>query len=190
MKYQFTQEEYQACVDFSEGVDTSFYASRGQSNVDKRKKDSLVGKLGEVAVFNILKSKYEDLTYPDFKIYKPREKSWDFDLKAANLNLHVKTQNVEQGRLYGESWIFQHGGEKRGHYDKEIFDKTSPNQYVAFVTVDLPNKTAYIKSILHLDKLHENNLFKPPKLEYLKLANKLAVYFNDINSCVNPVVQL
>lgn len=180
IKYYFTQEEIDKCKSFSESVDTSFYARRSQFNEEKRKKDSFVGKLGEIAVYNYLKSKINNLNYPDLNIYSAREKSWDFDLKGESVNLHVKTQDLEQGERYGVSWIFQYGNGKNSHYDKEIFDKLTPNQYVAFVSLCLHEKYAIIRSIVNLDFLHENKLFGLPKLDHLKKANKKAVYLKDI----------
>lgn len=176
----FTDKEFDECKNFSELVDTSLYAKRNQWDAEKRKADSLVGKLGEVAVYNVLSPKYTDLTYPDFKIYKPREKSWDFDMKSSSFNLHVKTQESLQSAKFGESWIFQHGGGKRKHYDKEIFDRVTPNQYVAFVKVNLQKREAEVRAIVSLDLLHDNNLFALPVLEKLQNANKLAVYYKDL----------
>jgi hypothetical protein len=179
-KYFFLEEEYNKCKEFSEKIDTSFYSTRSQTNNNKRKKDQLVGKLGEILCFNYLKNKITDLSYPDFNIYEKNKKSWDFDLKAVNYNIHVKSQDVEQGLKYGESWLFQNSGSKFKGYDKEIFDKTSQNQYICFCMIDLKEKFGLIKAIVSLDYLHNNNLFKYPKLEILKINNKLAVYFDDI----------
>ncbi len=177
-KYNFTEEEYKKCVEFSEKIDTSYYASRNQFNPEKRKNDQIIGKLGEILSFNYLKTKIGNLTYPDFNIYEKSQKSWDFDLKGDNANIHVKSQNIIQSKRYGQSWIFQSGNGK--NYDKEIFDKISPNQYISFCLIDLVNKSGEIKSILPLEILHEKKLFKLPKLEKLQNANKLAIYFSDI----------
>ena len=180
MKYSFSKEEIDKCKTFSENVDTSFYARRSQHNEEKRKKDALIGKLGEIAVYNILKNKITNLNYPDLNIYSASKKSWDFDIKGDNVNLHVKTQDIEQGEKYGVSWIFQYGNGKNSHYDKEIFDNLTPNQYVAFVSLSLQENFAIIRTIVKLDFLHENKLFGLPKLEHLQKANKKAVYLKDI----------
>jgi len=179
-KIIFTPEDLKKCTEFSEQVDTSLYAQRNQWDADKRKADSKIGKLGELAVYYSLKDKYPNISYPDFKIYKAKEKSWDFDLKDEKFNLHVKTQESLQASKFGESWIFQYGDGKKRHYDKEIFDQTSPNQYVAFVKVNLLTKEGEVRAIVSLEMLHENKLFALPVLQKLQIANKLAVYYKDL----------
>ena len=170
-KIIFTPEDLQKCTEFSEQVDTSLYAQRNQWDADKRKIDSKIGKLGELVVYHSLKEKYTDITYPDFKIYKAREKSWDFDLKSSEFNLHVKTQEALQGAKFGESWIFQ-------NEDKHVFKTFFENDYVAFVVVNMFHKHGTIKQILPISLLHKMNLFKKPILA--KLVSKSAVYFDDI----------
>lgn len=167
----FTAEDIQKCTDFSENVDTSFYSTRNQFNSIKRIADSKIGKLGELVVYYNLIDKYPDLTYPDFKIYKPREKSWDYDLKSSQTNIHVKTQEYQQSMKFGESWIFQ-------NEDKHIFKTYLENDYVAFVQVNFLQKSGTIKQILPVKLLHEMQLFKKPVLA--KLISKSAVYFEDI----------
>jgi hypothetical protein len=51
------------------------------------------GKLGEVATYHILKDKVSNITYPDFEIYSVKQKSWDYDIKSTEYNIHVKTQD-------------------------------------------------------------------------------------------------
>lgn len=185
MIIKFTPEQIQECLDFAEKIDTSFYAKRSQTDNDKRKQDQIVGKLGEIAVYTSLKDKYPDISYPDFKIYEKKDKSWDFDLKAADKNIHTKSQNIKQSKKYGESWIFQKGNGSNRNYDKEIFDRLSPNQYVAFVLVDLAKYEAEVKAIVTLDFLHKKDLFRPPVLEKLRFANKMAVYYKDMKEYPN-----
>jgi hypothetical protein len=181
MQIKVSQEEYEKCVEFSENVNTSLYAQRNQHNADKRKKDAKIGKLGELVAFHFLKDKYE-VSYPDFKIYSIKEKSWDFDIKSQDFNLHVKTQDVLQSQRYGESWLFQYGAGKVRHYDKEIFDRVTPYQYVCFTVWDDKAKYGLVKGIVSLDDLHDNKLFSLPVLPQLQKANKLAVYFKDLES--------
>lgn len=180
MEYTFDYKQILESKEFSEKVNTSLYAQRGQTNNEKRIKDAFIGKLGEVAAYHLLKNKISNLSYPDFKIYSAKEKSWDFDLKGDNFNIHVKSQNVEQGKRYGTSWLFQKGNGKAKHYDKEIFDKLSPNQYIAFMTVDLVGQTSELKAFTTLDLLHDQNLFDEPKLSYLQFGNKCAVYYDSL----------
>jgi len=178
--HKFSVEEFEKCLDFSEKIDTSYYSTRNQTNNIKRKKDQLIGKLGEIASYNYLKEKIKDISYPDFNIYEKKQKSWDFDLKSKDFNFHVKSQDIEQGLKYGESWLFQNSGLKYKGYDKEIFDRISPNQYICFCTIDLKTKQGFLKSLVSLDYIHNNHLFKLPKLEKLQQNNKLAVYFSDL----------
>jgi len=173
-KIKFSEEEIANCEDFSQKVDTTLYARRNQSDNEKRKKDAKIGKMGEIAVFNFLKEKYPTLTSPDFNIYSAKEKSWDFDLKATNFNVHVKTQDYMQGLKYDESWIFQ-------NEDKHIFKEYSDNDYVVFVTVNLQKKEAEIRGICKLKLLHDNSLFALPKLLQLQ-NNKRAVYLKDLEN--------
>jgi hypothetical protein len=189
-KIIFTPEDIKKCTEFSEQVDTSLYAKRNQWDANKRVIDSRIGKLGELVVYYNLIEKYPDITYPDFKIYPAKQKSWDFDLKSSTFNLHVKSQETLQGTKFGESWIFQVGNGKNRHYDKEIFDRISPNQYVAFVKVNLLTKEGEVRAIVSLDMLHENKLFAPPVLEKLQKANKLAVYYKDLQKTLENLWQL
>jgi len=179
-KIIFTPEDLRKCAEFSELVDTSLYVQRNQWDAEKRKADSKIGKLGELVVYYSLIDKYPNISYPDFNIYKAKQKSWDFDLKDANFNLHVKTQEALQASKFGESWIFQYGNGKNRHYDKEIFDRLSPNQYVAFVKVNIMKKEGEVRAIVSLDMLHDNKLFALPVLEKLQVANKRAVYYRDL----------
>ena len=189
-KINFTEEDLAKCLEFSEQVDTSLYAQRNQWDANKRKADSKIGKLGELAVYYSLKDKYPNISYPDFKIYPAKQKSWDFDLKDEKFNLHVKTQESLQAAKFGESWIFQYGNGKNRHYDKEIFDRTSPNQYIAFVKVNLLKKEGEVRAIVSLDMLHENKLFALPVLQKLQVANKLAVYYKDLSQFPEDLWQL
>jgi hypothetical protein len=185
MIIKFTQPEIDQVLDFANKIDTSYYAKRSQFDNEKRKQDQIVGKLGEVAVYNYLKEKYSEITAPDFQIYKKNEKSWDFDLKGNEKNVHCKSQNISQSKRYGQSWIFQKGNGVNRHYDKEVFDRLSTNQYVSFILVDLDKYEAEIKAIVTLDFLHKKDMFKLPMLEKLRFANKVAVYYNDLKEYPN-----
>ena len=170
-KIIFTQDEINICKEFSEKVNTSFYANRNQFDNVKRMADANIGKLAEFAVYNSLIEKYPTLTLPDCNIYKPREKSWDYDLKSNEWNAHIKSQEVLQGSKYGISWIFE-------NTDKHVFINYKPNDYVVFVSVNFMQKTAEIKSIVKVSTLHELQLFKKPVLA--KLITKSAVYYDDL----------
>ena len=170
---KFSSKDIEKCQTFAKSIDTSFYASRNQSNNEKRIKDQYVGKLGEIAVFIYFKENCIEVSEPDFKIYEKSKKSWDYDLKGKDINIHVKTQNVEQGKKFGGSFIFEKS-------DRLIFKDHKENDYVCFVSIDLKENVAEIKSILSLKTLHGLNLFKKPKLDYL--ISKCAIYFSDIRN--------
>ena len=189
-KIIFSSEDMQKCIEFSEQADTSLYAQRNQWDALKRTADSKIGKLGELTVYYFLKEKYPKITYPDFKIYPAKQKSWDFDLKHTDFNLHVKTQESMQSSKFGESWIFQFGNGKDRHYDKEIFDRITPNQYIAFVKINLMKNEGEVRAIVSLDMLHDNKLFSLPVLEKLQQANKLAVYYKDLEKYPEDLWQL
>ena len=170
-KINLSPEDIQKCEEFAGAADTSFYAKRNQWDANKRKADSLVGKIGELAVYYSLVEKYPDISYPDFKIYKAREKSWDYDMKDTAHNFHVKSQENLQSIKFSESWIFQ-------NQDKHIFLNHLPQDYVAFVKVNLQTKSAEVRAILPVSLLHKEQLFKAPILS--KLFDKKAVYFEDL----------
>ena len=92
--YNFSQKDIDICNEFSNNVDTTFYSKRNQFDANKRKLDTKIGKLGELVVYNTLIKTTSDISYPDFKIYDAKSKSWDFDLKSSSMNIHVKTQGV------------------------------------------------------------------------------------------------
>jgi len=173
MIIRFTPQDIKKCRDFSNKIDTGFYATRNQFNKEKRIKDQIIGKLGELATFMYFKNKNIEISQPDFKLYDKANKSWDFDLKGDNLNIHVKSQSVDQGKKYGVSWIFQ-------NEDKHIFRDVSDNDYVCFVSIDLSQASGEIKSIVKLTDLHKKDLFKKPKLAYL--TSKSAIYMDDLKS--------
>ena len=97
-------------------------------------------------------------------------------MKAKDFNLHVKCQDVAVGSKYGTSWIFQCQGFS---YDKEIFDQVSPNQHVAFVSLNLKEKLATIQAITKLSFLHDTNQFKDPAVHQLRGIKK-AVYLENL----------
>ena len=100
-KILFTLDDIKVCSDFAEKMDTSLYAKRNQSDIIKRTQDSRNGKIAEIVVYNLLKNKYQNLTYPDFNIYSIKDKSWDYDLKTTNINIICKSS--------GESYEFNFG---------------------------------------------------------------------------------
>ena len=153
------------------------YAKRNQFNKEKIIEQITIGKLSEFAVYQVLSEKYPDITPPDVNVYERNKKSFDFDMKAKDINLHIKGQLGDSAKQYGQSWIFQWSGDGKGHCDKEIFYPVTQNQYVSFVLMN--KNVADVQAIVSLDFLHKNDLFKLPKLEYLH-NTKRAVYWADL----------
>src|ERR1035437_635792 len=165
-KFLITEDMIEKCTEFannSVGTSTGQYSKRGQFNVEKIEKDIKIGKLGEFGVYNKLLELYPQLTSPDTNIYSKGNKNWDADLKDrdAGISIGVKTQSVEQGALYGESWVFQ--SEDKGIFGKDIGD----GHYVAFVSLNLPKMVGEIRGIVKVPWLIANDLFKPMKLAHL-----------------------
>ena len=190
-KATITVEMIEKATDFSAAsVDTSTdkYASRNQFNRTKIVSDILTGKLAEELVYQKLKDYYLDLTEPDYAIYDKKNKSWEADLRvpSENLRIAVKSQTEDAARRWGRSWVFQLGNAR--DYDKEVVLKKN-NHYVALVSLDLPNMCGEIKSIVSIQWLHDNDMFKEMKLKYLQ-NNKKAVYYDDLISLEEELFQL
>lgn len=171
MLIKLTPEDAAKCYEFASKIDTGFYATRGQLNNTKRIRDQFCGKIGELAAYRYFQSKGIELSQPDFEIYGRNKKSWDYDMKGDGINLHCKSQLVEQGNRYGISYIFE-------NTDKHIFKEYSANDYVCFVSVNLEKKEAEIRAVVKLQDLHDKKLFALPKLAYLR--TKAAVYYDDL----------
>lgn len=83
------------------------YARRKQLNLEKIRKDLVVGKLAEWGVYFIYLARGRYLNTPDMQIYPKEHKSFDPDLRWGLYNLHIKSQTIESAFNYGDSWIFQ-----------------------------------------------------------------------------------
>lgn len=149
-----------------------YIGKRNLSSEQKRRHDIKIGKLGEIATYHILKNKVTNITYPDFEIYTVKQKSWDYDIKSNEYNIHVKTQDSLASDLYGISWVFQ-------KEDKKVFKTYNQNDIVSFVNINDKKQIAYIRAIYSINTLNTDNLFKPPKLNKL-INNKLCIYYDDL----------
>jgi hypothetical protein len=102
--------DFLACKEFADRqLEQSFYLyrDRGEPRYLKQQEDIITGKLGELAAFKYLKHRCIKTNYPDFKIYNPKEKSFECDLKSEDTNYHVKTQPERSVKRYGYSWLVQ-----------------------------------------------------------------------------------
>jgi hypothetical protein len=162
------------------------YARRNQTDVDKIIQDIRVGKIGEEIVYNHLISKIPNLSKPDYNIYDKFNKSWDSDLKDgdSSIKIGVKSQNIFSANLYGVSWVFQFNNNKNFDCDKEVFKEESDNNFIAFVSLNIPKRNAEVRGIVKTQFLHDNKLFKDMKKEQLK-GNKVAVYWEDLEKLDN-----
>ena len=165
--FKFTPKEINTCTKFAEASDISYYLEYGQRTVEKIRKDIVTGKLGEIAVYNYLAPKFPDLCYPDFQILSKKEKSYDYDLKCKNYNFHVKSQNKNMIKKFGESWAFQ-------AEDTHVFKHPLAQDYCAFVTLDMDSYVGYIKYLVPVFSLREHNLFEVSPT-FTEATNKLFV---------------
>jgi hypothetical protein len=81
------------------------YKQRNQSDVKKVISDIYIGKMSEFAVWNYLQRDGKDATFPDIMIYPANKKSYDADITAGDVKIHVKSC-VAMG-VYPISWVFQ-----------------------------------------------------------------------------------
>jgi hypothetical protein len=161
------------CRKFAEdSIDTNIdaIAFRGQ---DPEKTERILnqithGKVGEEATYNVYSHYYPQLSQPDHQVYQKKDKSWEEDLidTASDIRIGVKTKRAQDAKEWGASWIFE-------LTDKKIFgskldgQNLDPRQYVSLVVVDLDNMVATVEACVHLQWLHDNDLFGPPDRDYL-----------------------
>lgn len=159
--------EVEKCQAFAEAVasSTRYYEDRGQNNASKRIKDTVIGKMGELASYKALRSHIPGLTEPDFEIYAGRKKSHSADLMADNgLKFSVKTQNMVSLEKYGCSWLME----------TKSIEKFKDDYFI--LCVYLGDNRVIIQSILHFDEFMTGK--GAPKLAYLK--TKSAFYYEDM----------
>lgn len=193
-KFILTEEMIEKCSEFAKnsvGSSADKYARRNQFNIDKIMYDIKVGKLGEEGVYQKISQLYPDLSKPDYKIYDKKDKSWDSDLSdpIKHIKVGVKTQDIKSEVSYGRSWVFQYRAGKNYDSDTGIFKNSDTNNFVCFVSVNLPKRVGEIRGIVKVQWLHEQNLFKPMKLKNLQ-NNKVAVYYEDLEKQPSKLFQL
>lgn len=183
MKFKLSKSGIEKCSKFAaDSVFTSIdcYLKRNQDNFDKIKIDIKNGKVGELITFSYIKKMYNDVTYPDFKIYAAKDKTWDSDLTVPSIGKHIAVKTYSTHSEFPESWIFQNS-------DKGIFssiESEDKKHYVSFVTLNYLKKEGEIKAIVTVDWLKKNSMFKETRKKSLR-GNKLAVYFDDLKKHTN-----
>lgn len=174
IEVEIKDEVYQMCYKFANEVNpTTKYGDCGQNDMNKRMIDNLIGKIGEFAVWFILKhicSLQSDS--PDCNIYKGKQKSWKSDLLIntddGNINCAVKTQSLSQAIKYGLSGTFQIASFRK---DK-VFD--SKNELIFLCLVDDNDENLCYKRILVLP---------PKKITDIKFSDPKLLKFKGIKTC-------
>jgi len=133
--------------------------------------DLWTGALGEVGAYYYLKDKGLDVNYPDFEIYDQKSKSYDADIRSNSKFFHIKAQNLESQKRYGDSYLLQ-------RYDK-IVRKKIKNHYLIFCRVDVDKREVTILGTPSVSSIHNNDLWDECKY-YLFRATKVALYLKDI----------
>lgn len=172
-------EELDLIHDFAEKcapTNADQYARRGQSNLDKIKKDIITGKIGESKLAKYIEANGTTTSGSDLQIYKRGKKSWACDIKTydPDLEINCKTQSMDSIKRYGVSWILQYGGNGHGHCDA-LFKPENQGDNIYFV--GMSEHTIYCAMLVR--DLFTHNLIKEPVLDWLK-QSKRAVYYKDI----------
>lgn len=172
LEYVLTEEQLETCRAFAaQRVLGSFklYKARGEAKLSKIEEDIITGASAELAVYDILNQNHIESTEPDFKIYKPREKSFSADLACGQFNLHIKAQTVKSAQKYGASWLFQK--------EDKLFKRCDANDLLVFCIVDGLNVS--VKTVISVPEIVELNLLKEPKVYQYKFT-KVALYLEHI----------
>lgn len=173
-QWKITDSARVKCQDFADkcldSVKDNYAKNRKQSNPEKLKFDMITGKLAELAVYDYLvrKSRFANISEPDFNIYAAKQKSFDADLFTEKWNFHVKSQHQSQSDKYGLSWIFQKS-DKLTHTPKL-------SDIICFCTVG--DEFVNVYSIRRAVDLI--GLYKPLKLAHL--SSKVAIYGEDLQN--------
>ena len=158
-------------------VDTvvEHYKERYQFNIDKMTDDIIVGKLGEFAVYNYLKNSKHGCTKPDLKVYPKEEKRFKSDLIYGRWRMCVKSQSMEQSKVFGLSWTFQSGGNGVGHRD-HILDGVVKWMFAGCL---VDGNTVYIKTIIPMEIVLDEGVLKEPKMS-IYYGVKKVLYHKDL----------
>jgi hypothetical protein len=143
----------------------SLYKYRGEQNESKIKQDIIIGKLGEIAVYQYLKEKEYEANRPDFTIYNRVNKSFAADINCGSYDIHVKSQGVESARRYGNSWLLQRS-------DK-LIKSPHKDEFLAFTNVDLDSMSVNILGIIRAKDIIDYNLLdecRVPRYRHTKVA--------------------
>jgi len=156
------------------------YMRRRQFNESKIKQDIIVGALGEIAAYKMLKEDYGmGVSKPDFNVYEAQKKTFDADLQdKQGRNYHCKSQSMDSASKYGKSYILQYGGNGYGHTDK-LFRNRDNNDYLIPALVDTEKMTVTLYGCYRISSIFDADLIKLPKVKWLE-DTKRAIYLNDL----------
>ena len=168
-QYEIKEEDFKRVSEFvnKRKKDNELYHKRGGF----KEIDLLTGAMGEVASYYFLKERGIDANYPDFEIYDRKSKSYDADLRTDSKFFHVKAQNLDSYKRYGDSYLLQ-------RRDK-IVQKKIQNHYLIFCRVDIENRKVEILGSPSVSSIHNNDLWDECKY-YLFRKTKVALYLKDI----------
>lgn len=139
-------------------------ASRGQTNIDKLRRDITFGAIAECAVWRWLVGNKIDCNPPDFTVYHPSEKSFDADLTCEYGQLHVKTFSNPRW----SSWVFQYSG--HGQDTDKLLVTPHPGHYLVLTELVRDMNVVLRFLVRQPDVL---GLFEPPILPHLQLTKRV-----------------
>lgn len=142
------------------------YSRRQQTNFTKIFQDIVSGKVSEFGIHKWLKEKKGIVTNPpDISIYNANDKSFEADLISKSYKFHIKSQTVEQSKIYSESWSFD--------VKDPLTYNPDNNDIIIFCVID--DLTIYIKKmtsakniIPYYEKPIKSSLKRYKKVIYLK----------------------
>lgn len=149
--------------------DIQLYRKRGGIKID----DIIVGALGEIAVYNMLRICGVQSSLPDFDVYDASKKSYNADLLVGNYHLHVKSQCSKQALKFNKSWLMQK--------NDPILNNEVNNHFFVPTVVDL--KTLEVKIYGFFDfeqlKFYNNITYGECEVPHLR-DTKLAIYLDNL----------
>lgn len=154
-------------ADEREAADTSLYARRGGF----KKVDIVSGAMAELAVYRVLKEYDVEISFPDFKIYETRDKSYSSDLTDGLHHFHVKGQTLESKQRYGPSWLMQKSD--------PLINNPQRLNYLVPCTVCTETGRVEIYGIFSILSLIQNNCVGECKVPWFN-KTKVAFYLDHI----------
>ena len=182
---KITKKDLQKANDFAEAryeKSKVHYMRRKQFNTSKVKHDIMVGALGEIGAYKMLKREYDiEVSKPDLNVYEASKKSFDADLQdKKGRKYHVKSQSLTSSERYGRSYILQYGGNGHGHTDK-LFRNRGSDDYLIPTEVDTENMVVTVFGCYKIETIFEEDMIKMPKVKWLEDV-KRAIYLDDLET--------